>query len=74
MSGSREIPYAEFSAMEARSELSRGPMGDGRDGQGRNFAIYRYTSKTTGRRYDVVRTAGDPEPRCIEYPPYDPSA
>ena len=72
-SEAREILYAEFAAMEQRREFVRGPMGDGRDAEGRLFSIHRYTSRTTGKRYDVIHAPGDSEPRCVEYPKYDPS-
>ncbi|MCX5514460.1 hypothetical protein C3941_15405 [Kaistia algarum] len=69
MSAGIDIPYSDFAAMEA--EMIRGPMGDGRDHLGRSFAVYRYTSRRTAKRYDVVVTTGEKEPRCVEYPKYE---
>jgi hypothetical protein len=67
MSKPKEIPYSEFQAIE--KDLEAGPIGDGlRDG--RPFWIQRYTSRTTGKRYDLVFMSGvDKEPRCLEITP-----
>lgn len=63
-----EIPYAAFQAIEHRLVL--GTMGDGRDRERRPFWIRRYTSRETGKIYDLVFVAGvDKEPRCIEITP-----
>jgi hypothetical protein len=59
-----EISCAEFNAMMA--DMEPGPMGDGLDAMGRPFAIYRYRSRQTGRRYDYIAGAGGP--RVIQYP------
>jgi hypothetical protein len=59
-----EISCAEFNAMMA--DMEPGPIGDGQDATGRPFAIYRYRSRETGKRYDYIASAGGP--RVIEYP------
>ena len=59
-----EISPAEFNAMMANMEP--GPIGDGVDPTGQPFAIYRYRSPETGKRYDYIAGAGGP--RVIEYP------
>lgn len=60
-----EIPYATFQAMEG--DLDAGPIGDGRDDSGRPFWIRRYTSRITGKIYDLTFVSGlDKEPRCLE--------
>ena len=65
MSKPIEIPYTEFQAIE--SELDEGPIGDGRDDEGRPFWIRRYVSRRTGKMYDLVCVSGvDKVPRCVE--------
>ena len=63
-----EIDCAEVDKM--MSDLIRGALGDGIDGQGRHFSIQRYTSRTTGKDYDRVFTQGEGR-RCLEWPPFE---
>ena len=63
-----EIDCAEVDKM--MSDLIPGAMGDGTDGQGRRFSIQRYTSRTTGKDYDCVSTAGEGR-RCLEWPAFE---
>ena len=67
MSEAIEIPYAVFAAMA--DDLVAGPSGHGTDPSGRRFTISRFTSRSTGKRYDSVFTPGvDTVPRVIEMP------
>jgi hypothetical protein len=66
MTNAVEIPYSAFLAIE--HELDEGAIGDGRTPDGRLFWIRRYTSRVTGKVYDLVFARGDMEPRCIEMP------
>lgn len=70
MQAAIEIPFAALEAM--MDDLERGPIGEGTDGDGRRFSITRYTSRSSGKRYDVIYTSGlDAPPRCIEHPGTD---
>ncbi len=65
-----DVPYAMIQMMP---DLEQTVSGEGTDGQGRRFMIQRYVSKTTGRIYDCVISAGADMPKCAEMPANSPA-
>jgi hypothetical protein len=65
-----DVPYAMIQMMP---DLVPTLSGEGKDGQGRQFMIQRYTSKTTGKIYECV-FLGSEMPKCAEMPATKPAA